>query len=83
MNISKFLITSATALGIVGSIGFAVAQTGNTTTPNSDSRTNPTGDATVNLQAAPVQTPSVMPASPMVNAETSMTTEREPRADRN
>ena len=27
MNISKFLITSATALGIVGTIGFTVAQT--------------------------------------------------------
>ena len=69
MNVSKFLITSASALAIVGTVGFAVAQT---STPSSDAVTNPTTDATVNMQAAPVAAP-----------ETSMTTEREPQADRN
>jgi len=69
MNVSKFLITSASALAIVGTVGFAVAQT---STPSSDAVTNPTTDATVNMQAAPVPAP-----------ETSMTTEREPQADRN
>ena len=83
MNISKFLITSASALAIVGTVGVAVAQNGLTSTPNSDALTNPKVGATVDMQAAPVQTPSVMPASPMVNTETNMTTEREPRADRN
>ena len=76
MNVSKFLITSASALAIVGTVGFAVAQTGTT---SSDTVTNPTTDATVNMQAAPMPAPEVMPASP----ETSMTTEREPQADRN
>lgn len=80
MNISKFLITSATALGIVGTIGFAVAQTA--TSPG-DNSANPTTGATSNMQVSPVPAPSVMPAAPMVNNETSMTTEREPRADRN
>ena len=80
MNISKFLISSASALGIVGTIGFAVAQTGTT---SSDAVTNPTTDATVNVQTAPMPTPEVMPASPMVNTETSMTPERAPQADRN
>lgn len=84
MNMSKFLISSMSALAIVGTVGFAVAQTGNTSMPNSDALTNPTRDATVNMQAAPMPADtSVMPASPMVNPETSMTTEREPRADRN
>ena len=80
MNVSKFLISSASALGLVGTIGFAVAQT---STPSSDAVTNPRTDATVNMQAAPVPAPEVMPASPMVSPETSMTTEREPQADRN
>ena len=85
MNISKFLITSASALAIVGTVGFAVAQTGNTSTPNSDLRTNPTAvDAAATMPAAPMAADtSVAPASPLVNAETSMTTEREPQADRN
>lgn len=80
MNVSKFLISSASALGLVATIGFAVAQT---STPSSDAVTNPTTDATVNMQAAPVPTPEVMPASPVVSPETSMTPEREPQADRN
>jgi hypothetical protein len=94
MNVSKFLITSASALAIVGTVGFAVAQTGNaqtgpTTTPSNDAITNPTMGATGNTQtspmpAAPMQADtSVAPASPMVNAETSMTPERMPQADRN
>ena len=91
MNISKFLITSASALAIVGTVGFAVAQsnTGETKTPNSDQLTNPRVGATADVQTAPMPAApmqadtSVTPASPLVNAETSMTTEREPRADRN
>jgi hypothetical protein len=84
MNISKFFITSATAMGIVGTIGFAVAQT----TAPGDNLANPATGATTTMQPTPMQptpmeTPSVMPASPMVNSETSMTTERAPQADRN
>lgn len=90
MNISKFLISSASALAIVGTVGFAVAQDGQTKTPNSDALTNPTAaEATGTLPAAPMPAApmqadtSVAPASPLVNAETSMTPEREPQADRN
>jgi hypothetical protein len=90
MNITKFLITTASALAIVGTVGVAVAQNGLTKTPNSDARTNPTAvDAAATMQAAPMPaTPmqadtSVAPASPMVNPETSMTPERAPQADRN
>lgn len=90
MNVSKFLITSASALAIVGTVGFAVAQTGTTSTPSSDALTNPTAaEATVTMPAAPMPAApmqadtSVAPASPLVNAETSMTTERMPQADRN
>ena len=82
MNVSKFLITSASALAIVGTVGFAVAQT---STPSSDALTNPTAaEATATMPAAPMQAgTSVAPASPMVNAETSLTPERMPQADRN
>lgn len=87
MNISKFLITSASALAIVGTVGFAVAQT---STPSSDALTNPTAaEATATMPAAPMPAApmqadtSVAPASPMVNPETSLTPEREPQADRN
>ncbi len=91
MNVSKFLITSASALAIVGTVGFAVAQTdaGQTKTPNSDQLTNPKAGATADMQTAPMPASpmqadtSVAPASPMVNAETSLTPERMPQADRN
>jgi hypothetical protein len=89
MNITKFLITSASALAIVGTVGVAVAQNGLTKTPNSDQLTNPKAGATANMQTAPMPASpmqadtSVAPASPMVNTETSMTPERAPQADRN
>lgn len=82
MNVSKFLISSASALGLVATIGFAVAQT---STPSSDAITNPTAaDAAATMPTAPMPADtSVAPASPMVSPETNMTTEREPQADRN
>lgn len=86
MDISKFLISSATALGIVGTIGFAVAQTSTTT---SDAVANPQASGATNMPANTMPMPStspstsVRPTSPMVNTETSLTPEREARVDRN
>lgn len=87
MNISKFLITSASALAIVGMVGFAVAQTTMSTTP---------ADANPGTQATPSTTPGTMPASPAAqtppamntatpatSSDGSMPTERVAQADRN
>jgi hypothetical protein len=63
MNLSKFLI-SASALAIAGTVGFAVAQTGQTgqtSTPNSDALTNPTTNAIGSTPSAPMNVPSALP----------------------
>lgn len=87
MKLTKLLISSASAFAIVGTIGFAVAQT--STSPGA-------ADASTNMQASPNAPTGTMPQGtatpatpvmnstrPMTNADGSMTTERVAQVDRN
>lgn len=76
MNASKTLTSLIAAAAIVGSVGFAYAQT--TTTP----ATTPSTEVTP-APMAPAQDTMSAPATSPAPADNSMNSELEPKADRN
>lgn len=86
MNKSNFLVSTASALAIVATIGLAVAQTTPPTTPGDAGATM--GATTATPAATPstpaVQSPGAMNnTSPATNTGSAMTTERPSQIDRN
>ena len=64
MNVSKFLVSSAAAIAVVGAVSFAYAQTYNTpSTPASDATSAQTPAATPMTDTTTAQTPAASPAT--------------------
>ncbi|MGC1816391.1 MAG: hypothetical protein WA900_01885 [Casimicrobiaceae bacterium] len=61
MNVSKFLVSSAAAIAIVGAVSFAYAQTSTPSTPTSDATTAQTPAASPVTDTTTAQTPAASP----------------------
>ncbi len=78
MNASKFLVSSAAAIAIVGAVSFAYAQTDNQSTPMSNSTT---AQAPVASPGTDTTTTQTAPANPVADATTAPTPAASPATD--
>ena len=78
MNASKFLVSSAAAIALVGAVSFAYAQTYNQSTPMPNATTAQAPVASPGTDTSTTQTP---PASPVADATTAPAPDASPVTD--